>query len=73
MFQHSCSEIGSIRKQVLINLNIIKTQVWKTVTRLCHTKNKGKAKSPFLLTCVSIMLKCTSMHLIEIYHATQEL
>ena len=32
VFQHSCSEIGSARKRVLIHVNIIDTQVCKTVT-----------------------------------------
>ena len=39
MFQHSCSEIGSVRKQVLIHFNIIETHVCKTKTRLCHKKD----------------------------------
>ena len=43
---------------LLIHINIIKTQVCKTVIRLCQKFFGGKDLVTILDTCVSIMLKC---------------
>ena len=68
MFQHSCSEIGSVRKPVLIHFNIIEQSGDKAL----HTKKSWQSLIILLHTCVSIMLKCISMqNLIKIYHAVQ--
>ena len=58
MFQHRCSEIGSIGKWVLIHFNIIEAEVCKVVLGFAW-----QILITALHTCVSIMLKCASMQI----------